>query len=351
MYLSIRRPLFLLTCFLLVGLSIAGCGESGTTTSGNSMTLKVGLITDAIPFFPYYVAQKENFFKDQGLTFDPSAPPAFGSGSKLATAVEAGSTEIAVGTVSDAFTISRVDSSVRIVGAVSNAFLLDIVVNKSFAQQAHLTALSSLADKVKALEGKKIGISAPGSSSDALITYLFRQQGLNAQKDATKIPITGVTSTELQALRSGRVDAIVVGAPGGEIAETQGFGNILISPVRGDVSSMQGQLFGIIYTKQSIINAKPKAVQAFIRGLSQADTFIQKNPATSLALLEKYLHLNPKTANSAWNITKSSMPQTPEITQATYGTANQFQVQAGLLAIALPYKDLVATDTINKALS
>ncbi len=351
MHLSIRTSLSLLTCLFLVGLSITSCGGSGTTSPTDNMTLKVGQITNAIPFFPFYVALQENFFKAQGLTLNPSTPTSMGSGAKLSTAVEANGLEIGVGTVTDAFTASRVDTNIRMVGAVSNDFLLDIVVNKNFEQQAHLTATSSLTEKVKALMGKKIGISAPGSATDALITYLFRQQGLDAQKDATKVNVGAATTTDLAALQAGRVDAVVVGAPGGEIAEVQGFGDIFISPTRGDVSTMQRQLFGVVYTKQQVIDAKPKAVQAFIRGLAQADTFIQGNPSKSLVLLEQYLHLNPKTANVAWNATKSSMPQNPQISQETYNTANQFHVKAGLLAIALPYNDLVGTETINKALS
>jgi ABC-type nitrate/sulfonate/bicarbonate transport system substrate-binding protein len=346
-----RTFLPFLASLLLISLSIVSCGDSASTSPADSMTLKVGQITNAIPFFPFYVALQENFFKAQGLTLNPPSPTLLGSGAKLSTAVEVGSVEVGVGTVTDAFTVSRIDSSVRMIGAVSNDFLLDIVVNKSFEQQMHLTATSSLTEKIKALEGKKIGISAPGSATDALITYLFRQQGLDSKKDAVKVNLGAATATDLAALQAGRVDAVVVGAPGGEIAEVQGFGNIFISPTRGDVSTMQGQLFGVAYTKQSVIDAKPKAVQAFIHALAQADAFIQANPAKALVMLEKYVHLNAKTADIAWNATKLSMPQTPQISQETYNTANQFHVQAGLLAIGLPYNKLVATDTINKAIS
>jgi NitT/TauT family transport system substrate-binding protein len=315
------------------------------------MTLKVGQITSAIPFFPFYVALQKNYFKAQGLTLDPAVPTSLLSGAKLAAALQSNSIDVAVGTVTDAFLVSRIDDSLRIIGAVSNDFLLDIVVTKKFEQQAHLTAQSSLVDKIKALEGKKIGISAPGSATDALITYLFRQQGLDAQKEVTRVPLGGATTTLLTALQAGRVDAVAVGAPGGEIAEAQGYGDTFISPTRGDVPSMEGQLFGTIYTKQQTIDSKPKAIKAFIYAMGEADTFIQKNPDQAITMLEKYVHLDKNTANIAWNATKASMPLSPQITQDTYNVANQFHVQAGLLAIALPYKDLVATDTINSALA
>lgn len=351
MYFSMRPFLLLLICLLCAGLPLAACSSGGTISSTDSMTLKVAQIANGISAFPLYVALEKNFFKAQGLTLVPPIPPQMGSGSKLATTIEAGGAEVGVGGITDVFMISKVDTSIRIIGAFSNAFLLDIVVSKSFEQKAHLAATSPLADKIKALVGKKIGISAPGSAPDMLVTYLFRQQGLDAQKDAIKVNLSAAIPSQLAALQSGRVDAVAVLVPGGEEAEMQGFGDIFISPVRGDVPDMQGQLFGVSYARKSVIDAKPRAVQAFIRAMAQAEDYIHKNPNQMTALLEKYLKLDKKVLNIAWNATKASVPLTPQVSQQAYNTADQFHVKAGLIAMAPDYKELVATDTINKALS
>jgi len=351
------RPLFLFLAQLLcIGVLLAGCGGStgGTTPTTNtagSMTLKVGVVNKSIFFFPFYVAQQENFIKEQGLTLDPNPVPLLGSGSKLASAIEANGIDVAVGGLTDVFTISRVDARIKIIGAVTNSYLLDVVASKKFEQEAHLTATSPLADKVKALVGKKVGISAPNSASDALLTYLFRQQGLDAGRDATKVNLGAAIAPDLAALKANRVDAVIVSAPGGEQAEADGYGDLYISPVRGDVPTMEGQLFGVVYAKQNVIDAKPKAMQAFIHAIAQAEAFIQKNPAQTSVLLGKYLGLNKKVLDLSWSQTKVSMPLTPQIDQQAYNTANQFHVKAGLIAVPLAYKDLVDTDTINKALS
>lgn len=353
MHFSMRSFLSLLACWLVIGLSIASCGGTGTsaTSSTESMTLKVAEVADSMPFFPFYIALQKNYFKAQGLTLDPATIPQLGSGAKLASAVEAGSIDLGVGAINDVFTISRVDAYIKIVGAITNDFLLDVVASKSFEQQMHLTASSPLAAKVKALEGKKVGISAPNSASDALVTYLFRQQGLDAQRDVTKVNLGAAIPTDLAALEAGRVDAVVTAAPAGEIAEAQGFGDTFISPTRGDVPGMQGQLFGVAYARQQTIDAKPKAIQAFIRGLNRAEEFIQNNPTQMVPFLQKYLKLDQQVADNTWNATNVSMSQTPQVTQQAYNLANQFQVDGGLISIALPYKDLVAADTINKALN
>jgi NitT/TauT family transport system substrate-binding protein len=338
----------LLTCVMLLSLFITGCG---TTPPTNSMILKVAQVNNSISFFPLYVAEQKNFFKAQGLTLNPYPPAVLGGGPKVSEAVEAGSVDIGVGAVTDAFTISRVDAYIRMIGALTNGFLNDVTVSKRFEQQTHVIASSPLAEKVQALRGKKIGVSAPNSASDALVTYLFRQQGINDQRDVVKVDLGADTATNLAALQAGRVDAIVNGVPAGEEAEARGIGDIFISPVRGDVPAMQGQLYGVFYARQQVIDAKPKAVQAFIRAIAQAESFIQKNPAQTIILLGKFLKLDQKTANGVWRAAKASMPLTPQISQQTYSVANEFHVKAGLIALALPYNDLVATDTINQALS
>lgn len=353
MYFSVRSFLLFLAGVLLVGQSLTACssGGSATTSSADAMTLKVAQVTNGISFFPLYVALKENFFKDQGLTLDPSTPPSLGSGSKLATAVETGSVEVGVGGLTDAFTISRVDAHIKLIAAVSNGYLLDVVTNKHFEEQEHLTATSSLAEKIRALVGKKVGIASPNGAADALLTYLFRQQHLDAQKDVTKVNLGAAIATNLAALQAGRVDAAVIIGPAGTLAEVRGIGNTFISPVRGDVPAMRGQLFGVAFAKQGVIDSKPKAVQAFIRGLAQAEAFIQQKPDQAQALMGKYLKLDPKTLTRAWDAAKSSIPQTPEIEQKSYETANQFHVKGGLIALPLAYNDLVDTDIINAALS
>ncbi len=356
MKLALKPFLSLFACLTLIGLSFAGCGGTGSpaptaNTNTEDMTLRVGTITNDVPFFPFYIALQKNFFKAQGLTINPNPPPAMGSGSKLATALEADSFDIAVGTISDAFTISKVDPHVKVIGTLTNNFLLSLAVSKSFEQQTHLTAASPLAEKVKALVGKKVGISAPNSSTDAMITYLFKQQGLDSQKDIVKVSIGASAPTVIATLKAGRVDGAIFGITGVTTAQLQGIADPFISPVSGDVPGMQGQLFSILYSKQSVIDVKPKAVQAFIRALAQADTFIQKNPDQIMPLLQQYVQLDQQTSQILWATTRASMPETPVVSQQAYNTANQFQVKAGLIAAPIAYNDLVATDTISKALS
>src|SRR5450631_1408360 len=110
---SLTSYLSLLSCLLLVSLSLASCGGGNPTANGTegsaNMTLKVAIVNKSISFFPLYIAQEENFIKAQGLTLDPDTVPLLGSGAKLSSAVEANSIDVGIGGLTDVFTISRVD--------------------------------------------------------------------------------------------------------------------------------------------------------------------------------------------------------------------------------------------------
>ena len=68
-------------------------------------------------------------------------------------------------------TLLLLGALVAVVAALVNAYYIDIVVGK----HAHVApAGATLIEKVRALKGMKIGITGPGSGTEALITYLFK---------------------------------------------------------------------------------------------------------------------------------------------------------------------------------
>ncbi len=269
----------------------------------------------------------------------------------MTAAIESDNAELAGGgIITDAFTLSRVDTHIKLLGALTTGYFVDVVVSKRFEQATNLNEKSSLVDKVKALVGKKIGDTGPNSGTEALMTYLFRTNGLNVQKDATLVNVGSTATAALAALSAGRVDAISFFAPAGQLAQAQNIGDIFISPSRGDIPAMQGELHGVIYARQQVIDAKPKAIQAYLQGIAQAEEFIHTKPDQATPLLGKYLKTNPKDTKQAFTEMLPIIPPNPLICQQAYTTANNFHVKAGLIAIALGYKDMVAADTMQSAL-
>jgi NitT/TauT family transport system substrate-binding protein len=317
-------------------------------SSENPETLTVCQATKSATFFPFYVAQQEGFFKVQGLKV--ANPPLLQVGTKVAAAVQAGRYDVGNGLITDAFGWSKTDSSARIIGAFINGYTVDIVASKQLEQEANVSPTSSLADRVNALQNKKIGITGAGSSTQGLLTYLFRQQGLDASKVTTQVSLGSSSATALAALESGAVDALSFLPPIGQLAEAKGVGDILISPMRGDIPGLKNDVHGVFYTKQSTIDSKPEAIAAYIRAIAQAESFIQDNPVQAKAHLNTYLALGPSVTDAIYAEFGPDMAKTPQIDQSSYNVAGQFHVNAGLISIIPSYSELVANNTIDGAL-
>jgi NitT/TauT family transport system substrate-binding protein len=349
------RLLFPMMIVLILALDISSCASSSSASTGTQskpapdMTLKVGQISNSIAFFPLYVADKEGFFKAQKLDIGPR--PLLGTGAKVAAALSAGSLEVGCGVITDAFNLAKVDPTTKVIGSLVNSNYIDLIASKKLEEETHVTSSSPLADRINALRGKKIGITGPASGTEALMTYLFKLAGLNVKKDAVLVNLGSDNTAVLGALSTGRVDALSFFAPIGQAVEAKGLGDILISPNRGDLPGLTGQLEGIFYTRQSVIDAKKPAIEAFIRAIAQAKTYILNNPAKALVLLNNYLQLGQDVAQATWKALQAIMGQGPEVSEQAYNTAVRFHEQAGLITTAPAYNSLIATSTIASALS
>ena len=333
--------------FSLPGRACTSMNNAALSTSDPTV-LKVCQLNKSINFFSFYVAQQRGYLKDQGLTI--ATPPLMQVGSKVVSGVESGNYDIGNGVITDIFTWAITDSSARIIGAFMDGYVVDIVASKAFEQEMGVSPTSSLADKINALKGRKIAITGPKTGTQALLTYLFRQQGMDAAKDCTQISLGSNNALALSNLREGKVDALSFFSPIGQAAEAQGIGDIFISPVRGDVPGLRGDVHGICYTKQSVIDAKPQAIAAYIRAINQAEVFIQNEPDETKKLLNTYLGLGQSVTDAVYNAQIAGVARNPLISSSAYNVAGNFHVQAGLVSLIPSYNKLVATDMINGAL-
>jgi len=313
------------------------------------VTLNVGRISNSVAFFSFYVAQQKGYFTEEGVKIGSS--PVLGTGAKEAAALDAGSIDVALGVMTDVFNLANVGRQVKVVGALNNSYYLDIVVSKSFEQKTGLNEGSPLAAKINALKGKKIGITGPGSGTEALVTYLFKLQGLDAQKDSTLVSLGSNSSAALAAMKAGRVDALSFFQPVGQAAVVTGVGDIFISPTAGDVPQMNGQAHGVIYTQQSVLQSKTPAIVAFVKAIAKAEAYIRGASPDVEPLMEKYLTgLDPRVASAALTALLPALANAPQISQDSYNVAVQFHEQAGLITTAPTYDQLVDASVIEQAL-
>jgi NitT/TauT family transport system substrate-binding protein len=361
----IRRTRFLALFTAALAMVATGCASNGSTDADaaapsgattaaassaapapGSMKLNVGQISNSVAFFPLFVAEDQGYFTDEGLTLGDR--PRLGTGAKLAAALQSGGIDVAAGVVTDALNLAKNNDGTRIIGSLVNSYYVDIIVSKDGSWPA---ADAPIDTRIKALKGKKIGITGPGSGTEALVNYLANQVNLDPKQDLTLVNLGSNASAAVGALKAHRVDALSFFQPIGQQAEATGVGTILISPARGDVPSLEGVTHGIVFTTQSVLDDKGAAVAAFERAIARAEQTIHGDPALVAKLLAKYApKMNADTVKALVPVLQREIPDNPGLTQQGYDLSVTFHDQTGLIKNAPAFDAIVPTAWIDSAL-
>lgn len=349
------RTRVMLAIAATLAITLSGCAPSESAPAATKdaaaaaepLTLNVGQISNSVAFFPIFVAESEGLFTAENLTLGADRPR-LGTGAKLAAALQSGSIDVGGGVMTDAFNLYKVNDKARIVGALVNSYYVDIVVGSDFDGPK---TSASLEDRIDALKGKTIGITGPGSGTEAYINYLLLQQGLDPKSDVTLVNLGSDASAAIGALKTHKVDALSFFQPIGQQAEATNVGQIYISPTRGDVPSLDGAMHGIVFTTQDVIDKKGPAVAAFLRAIKKAEELIQGDPAKVTKLFEAYqASMEPATVKALIPIIQKEMPDTPQPIEKGYEQSAEFHLKTGLVEKAPSYKDIVPDAWIAKAL-
>ncbi|GAB3575910.1 hypothetical protein GCM10027445_39100 [Amycolatopsis endophytica] len=315
-------------------LLLAGaCATRESTTPAG--VLNVGQISDSAAFFPLFIAEKRGYFAAEGVTLGER--PRLGTGAKVAAALKSGSIDLGAGVITDAFNLAKIDDGTRIVTSLVTEYYVDVVVPPSFPEAA------TPEEKVQALVGRNIGITGPGSGTEALVNYLFQTIGRDAAVDATLVNLGSAATSAIGALKSERVDALAFFQPIGQQAEAAGAGRIYLSPARGDVPSLKGALHGVVFSTRKLLDRKKTEFAAFQRAVGRAMTDIHGDPAGARELLGQYLKSTDAAALDALlPILRDEVPPGPEVQQASYDVARKFHLDSGLVKKAPEYNAILA---------
>ena len=131
------------------------------------------------------------------------------------------------------------------------------------------------------LKGKKIGVTAPGSSTSIMASFVLAKAGLSA-KDVAFIGV-GAGAGAIAALQSGQIDAIANLDP--VMTKLERTGEIrIVSDTRtlADTRSVFGgdMPAGCLYASQSFITKNPNTTQALTNAMVRALKWLQTATGT-----------------------------------------------------------------------
>jgi len=231
-------------------------------------------------YLPLTVAEQLGYFKAEGL--DVTIVD-FAGGSRALQAVVGGSADV----VSGAFEHTV---NMQFKGQHMRAFVLQGAAPQIVLgiNPRTMAGFKTIAD----LKGKKVGVTAPGSSTNVMLNFVLAKAGLKPS-DVSVIGV-GAGNGAVAAMRAGQIDAISNLDP--VITLLQRSGDLkIISDTR--VLAESDKVFGgpmpaaCLYAMQTFINSHPNTTQALANAIVRADKWIQGAGATDIikAVPESFL--------------------------------------------------------------
>jgi NitT/TauT family transport system substrate-binding protein len=215
-------------------------------------------------YLPLTIAEQRGYFKAEGL--DVTIVD-FAGGARALQAVVGGSADVVSGAFEHTVNMQHKGQRLRAFVLQGRAPQIVLGVNPKT-----MAGYKTAAD----LKGKKIGVTAPGSSTNVMVNFFLAKAGLKP----SDVSIIGVGAAQgaVAAMRAGQIDAISNLDP--VITLLQRGGDLkIISDTR--VLAESDKVFGgpmpaaCLYAPQTLIDKNPLTIQALANALVRADKWIQ----------------------------------------------------------------------------
>lgn len=143
---------------------------------------------------------------------------------------------------------------------------------------------------VKALRGRKIGVSSIGTGADSLLREILKRNGLDGGRDVAILSI-GVTPTRYTALLNGSVDATMLTPPLTFNAEQAGFRE-LVNFAKEDLVEIQGS----IVVRELLLQTDPQLVDKFVRASIKGFLYVRDNRAGTIPVVVRTQQISTELA-------------------------------------------------------
>ena len=219
----------------------------------------------AFYYLPLTISEQLGYFRAEGLDIEISD---FAGGARALQAVVGGSADVCSGAFEHTINLQS-----------KNQMFQAFVLQGRAPQIAFGVSTKSMPNykTIADLRGKKIGVSAPGSSTNMMANLVLSRGGLKAS-DVSFIGV-GTAAGALSALRSGQIDAISNVDPVMTMLEQKGEVKIISDTrtLKGTLEVFGGTMpAGCLYAPIDFIQKNPNTCQAMthaiVRGLKWLQT-------------------------------------------------------------------------------
>jgi sulfonate transport system substrate-binding protein len=246
--------------------------SSGIAFAQSKVTLAVGG-GSCLCYLPTMLAKQLGEYEKAGVQVDVVD---FKGGSESLKAVIGGSADVVSGYFDHCVNLAAKGQHLQAFVVYDRFPGLALVVSPKHAGEIK---------SVKDLANKKVGVSAPGSSTDFFLKYLLSQNGV----DPNSVGVVGVGlgATAVAAMEQGQIDAAVMLDPSVTVLQGRNKGLTILSDTRSqkDTLAVFGGEYpgGALYTKADWVAAHPKEVQGMTNAIVATLKWIHSHTPEEIA--------------------------------------------------------------------
>ncbi|MBY4896208.1 ABC transporter substrate-binding protein [Cupriavidus sp. AU9028] len=259
-----KQVLIALVLFLAGWFTFGGFAHAQGKLEKQNVTIAVGG-KNLFYYLPLTIAERLGYFKDEGLDVEIVD---FAGGAKALQAVVGGSADVVSGAYEHTINLQAKGQQYR-----------EFVLQGRAPQIVLVTSNKTMPDfkSVADLKGKKIGVTAPGSSTNMMANFVLAKAGLKPS-DVSFIGV-GASNGAVAAMRSGQIDAMANLDPVVSML-TQKNEVRVVSDTRTlkDTQAVFGGNMpsGCLYASAAFIEKNPNTTQALTNAMVRALKWLQK---------------------------------------------------------------------------
>ena len=280
-------------------------------------TLRVPVVSRTVFYLPAWTAEKQGFFKDEGLDVKIEV---YDGSEKIFHDLRAGTHQIAIASIESVIAEAYKGGTLRIVAGIAKRPPHFIIAQPE---------IKTLAD----LKGKTIGVVSMHEGTTFFVADIARAGGF-ALGDV-KVEAVGGSPTRARLLKERKIDMGLQPYPLSYEAEAQGFTNL------GAMAKLVPDYqFVSVMVDENWASKNRRVLAGFLKALRRGTEYMFAHPDESAELGAKELRTSPAFARRALEDTLSMDIMARDLSLADASLRRVFSImqQAGVLGRDLPFE-------------
>lgn len=305
----------------------------------------VSLPAENFGFLPFYVAQDQLIFEQQGLEVQKVVL----SGVATTNGVISGAADFGFSNGASLTRAAARGQKLLGIAIMSDKPVWAILMSKKLTDETHFDPDAPLAERAKVFQHvHTFAIDSVNSVGHALVRVIEKIGGV----DPESIPVTPLGAPEaVAAFSRGAIDGWVSNPPWSEQILAMGTAVIVANSLTGDPPWMTPFGSGLVITRPQLCAEHRSICAKMGHSLKLAMAFVHQHPQDALAVLRQHFpQIDPAVLEKSFAVIEKSMPQTPDIVEAAVSNSDRLNIEAGFMEPdekLASYSDLFTNDYVR----